>query len=72
MSQREDVLLLRDMLEHARLAHDAARASSDLISTAIESSAPPVNGLLRSLARLLQTFPLPSKRAMMTSPGTRS
>ena len=34
MSQREDVLLLRDMLEHARLAHDAAKGKfrSDLDS----------------------------------------
>lgn len=28
MSQREDVLLLRDMLEHARLARDAAEGKS--------------------------------------------
>ena len=28
MSQREDVLLLRDMLEHARLARDAAKGKS--------------------------------------------
>jgi len=43
----------------------------DQISTEIESSALPVSGSLRSLVRLLQTFPLPSERAMKTSPGTR-